>query len=152
MIVPDINLLLYAYDSDSSFHAKAKAWWRECLSGTEPVGLPPVVVFGFIRIGTNARVFKSPMTPAEAAQHVRSWLAQPVAQMLEPRSDHLEQVLQSLEKLGTAGNLVTDAQIAALAIEHHAVLHTNDTDFMRFAGLRWFNPLTGAASAKLRKD
>lgn len=152
MIVPDINLLLYAYDSDSPFHAKAAAWWQECLSGSEPVGLPPVVVFGFMRIATNTRVFKNPMTPAEAAQHVRSWLAQPVAQMLEPRSDHLEQVLQSLEKLGTAGNLVTDAQIAALTIEHHAVLHTNDTDFMRFAGLRWFNPLTGAASAKLRKD
>jgi len=151
MIVPDINLLLYAYDSASPFHAKAREWWETCLSGSELVGLPPVVVFGFIRIGTNARAFKNPMTSAEAARHVGSWLAQPVAQILEPRSDHLEQVLQSLEKLGTAGNLVTDAQIAALAIEHHAVLHTNDTDFMRFAGLRWFNPLTGAASAKLRK-
>lgn len=152
MIVPDINLLLYAYDSDSPFHAKATAWWQECLSGSEPVGLPPVVVFGFIRIGTNARAFKNPMTPAEAAQHVRSWLAQPVAQMLEPRSDHLEQVLQSLDRLGTAGNLVTDAQIAALAIEYNAVLHTNDTDFMQFAGLRRFNPMTGPASAKFRND
>lgn len=151
MIVPDINLLLYAYDSESPFHTKARAWWEECLSGSELVGLPPVVVFGFIRVGTNARAFTNPMTPAEAAQHVRSWLAQPVVQMLEPRSDHIEQVLQSLEKLGTAGNLVTDAQIAAFAIEHRAVLHTNDTDFMRFAGLRWFNPLTGAASVRLRR-
>ncbi len=77
---------------------------------------------------------------------------QPGVQILEPRSDHLEQMLKSLEQLGTAGNLVTDAQIAALAIEHAATLHTNDTDFMRFTGLRWFNPLTGAASAKLRRD
>jgi len=145
MIVPDVNLLLYAYDSDSAFHAKAAAWWRRCLSGSEPVGLPPVVVFGFLRIGTNARVFKHPMTPAEASQHVRSWLAQPVVQVLEPRSNHIELVLQSLESLGTAGNLVTDAQIAALAIEHDATLHTNDTDFIRFTGLRRFNPLTGAA-------
>ncbi len=152
MIVPDVNLLLYAYDSDSPFHVKSAAWWQKCLSGGEAVGLPPVVVFGFLRLGTNARVFKHPMTPAEAAQHVRSWLAQPVVQMLELRSNHIELVLQSLENLGTAGNLVTDAQIATLAIEHDAALHTNDTDFMRFAGLRWFNPLTGAASAKLHKD
>lgn len=151
MIVPDVNLLLYAYDSDSPLHAKASVWWQECLSGTEPVGLPPVVVFGFLRIGTNARAFKNPMTPAEASQHVRSWLAQPVAQILESRSGHVEQVLQSLEKLGTAGNLLTDAQIAVLAVDYDATLHTNDTDFMRFAGLRWFNPLTGAASVKLRK-
>lgn len=110
-----------------------------------------MVVFGFMRIATNARVFEDPMTPSEASQHVRSWLAQPVAQMLEPREDHIEHVLQSLEKLGTAGNLVTDAQIAELTIAHDATLHTNDTDFMRFSGLRWFIPLTGAASAKLRK-
>jgi toxin-antitoxin system PIN domain toxin len=146
MIVPDINLLLYAYDSDSLFHAKASAWWEKQMSGSETVGLPSVVVFGFIRIATNARVFKNPMTPAEATQHIRSWLAQPVTQMLDARDNHLDKVLQSLEQLGTAGNLVTDAQIAALTMENHAVLHTNDTDFMRFTGLRWFNPLTGATS------
>ena len=151
MIVPDVNLLLYAYDSDSAFHAKTAAWWRRCLSGSEPVGLPPVVVFGFLRLSTNARVFKHPMTPAEASQHIRSWLAQPVVQMLEPRSNHIELVLQSLESLGTAGNLVTDAQIAALAIEHEATLHTNDTDFMRFTGLRRFNPLTDAARLNPRQ-
>ncbi len=152
MIIPDINLLLYAYDADSAFHAKAAKWWQECLSGSEPVGLPPVILFGFLRISTNPRVFKNPMTPSEASQHIRSWLAQPVAQILEPRSEHIEQVLQSLEKLGTAGNLVTDAQIAALAGEHDATLHTNDTDFMRFPGLKRFNPLTDETPAKRRKD
>lgn len=151
MIIPDINLLLYTYDAGSPFHAKASGWWRECLSGSEEVGLPPVVLFDFIRISTNARVFINPMTPGEASHHGRSWLKQPFVQILEARSDHTEKVLQSLEKLGTAGNLVTDAQIAALAIEHAATLHTNDTDFMRFSGLRWFNPLTGAASSKQRK-
>lgn len=152
MIIPDINLLLYAYDSDSPFHAKAASWWRRCLTGTEPVGIPPVVVFGFVRIGTHARVFQNPLTPAEASEHVRSWLAQPVAQILESGPDHLGQVLRLLEAVGTAGNLVTDAQIATLAIEYGAVLHTADTDFLRFPGLRWFNPITRTASARLRKS
>jgi hypothetical protein len=150
MIIPDINLLLYAYDSDSPFHARASAWWQERLSGSESVGLPLVVVFGFLRIGTNGRIFKEPMTSAEASQHIRSWPTQPLVQLIESGSEHVEQVLKLLEKLGTAGNWVTDAQIAALAIEHDAVLHTNDTDFLRFTGLRWFNPLTGAASSKQR--
>jgi uncharacterized protein len=142
MIIPDINLLIYAYDAGSIFHANAAAWWQKCLSGSEPVGLPAVVLFGFLRLATNARVFQHPMTPAEASTHIRSWLAQPVVQRVEPSNDHVEQVLQLLETLGAAGNLVTDAQLAALAIEHGAVLHTADTDFLRFAGLRWMNPLT----------
>lgn len=146
MIVPDLNLLLYAYDTDSPFHEKASAWWRECLSGDETVGLPAVVLFGFVRIATNLRVFEHPMTAGEAAQKVRTWLARPPAQILEPGRDQVENVLKSLESLGTAGNLVAVAQTAAIAIEYDAVLHTNDTDFQRFAGLRWFNPLTGAAS------
>jgi uncharacterized protein len=151
MIIPDINLLLYAYDSGSPFHTRAAAWWRDCLSGSEPVGLPSVVLFGFLRVGTHARVFQNPMTPAEASVHVRSWLAQPVAQILEPGPDYIHRVLSLLEKLGTAGNLVTDAQIAALAIDHGAVVHTADADFLRFPGLRWFNPITGRASSKLPK-
>jgi len=148
MIVPDVNLLLYAYDAGSPFHGAAAAWWRACLSGSEPIGLPPVVVFGFVRVGTSARVFDRPMTPAEAAGHVRAWLAQPVVQLLEPRGDHVERVLSLLESLGTAGNLVTDAQIAALALESGAVLHTADTDVLRFPDLRWLNPLTGITSRK----
>jgi toxin-antitoxin system PIN domain toxin len=148
MILPDINLLLDAYDAASSFHGKAVGWWQECLSGSETVGLPPVVVFGFVRLATNARVFMDSMTPTEAAQHVRSWLAQPVVRVLDAPADPIEPVLTVPEKLGTAGNLVTDAQIAVLALEYDAVLHTNDTDFLRFEGLRCFNPLTGAASAR----
>jgi hypothetical protein len=151
VIIPDINLLLYAYDSSSPFHTKAARWWQSCLSGTEPIGLVYVVLFGFLRIATNPRVFSDPMTPAEAAGHVRSWLEQPPAQVLEPGSDHIRHVLKLLESLGTAGNLVSDAQMAALAMEHGAVLHTADTDFLRFQGLRWYNPITVTSSAGLRR-
>lgn len=151
MIIPDINLLLYACDSTSQFHAKAAVWWKVCMSGEEPVGLPLVVVFGFVRVGTNPRVFKQPMTPAEAAGCVRSWLARPVVHVIESGSDHVDATLKLLENIGTGGNLVTDAQIAAIALEHDAVVHTADTDFMRFAGLRWLNPITGAGSDHRRK-
>jgi toxin-antitoxin system PIN domain toxin len=150
MIIPDVNLLIYAYDAGSPFHAKASAWWQMCLSGSEAVGLAPVVLFGFVRIVTNPRVFTDPMTPAEAAAHVRSWLSQPAA-ILEPHSGHVEQVLASLETLGTAANMVTDAQIASFAIEHNAILHTADSDFLRFSRLRWYNPISGLGSSRLSR-
>jgi uncharacterized protein len=144
MIVPDINLLLYVYDSDSPFHVKAEAWWLACLAGHDFVIMPDVVVFGFLRVSTSARAFRHPMTAEEAAAHVKSWLEQPVVKIPESAPDHVERVLGLLMRLGTAGNLVTDAQIAAVALEHDAVVHTADADFIRFAGLRWLNPLTGA--------
>jgi uncharacterized protein len=145
MIVPDVNLLLYAYDSDSPFHAKASVWWQRSLSGSEPIGIPQPIIFAFLRLSTSGRIFQNPMSASEAAGHIRSWLKQPQVQVLEPGAKHIEQTLQLLEHIGTAGNLVTDAQIAALAIEYEAVLHTTDTDFMRFPNLRWRNPLTGGA-------
>lgn len=150
MIIPDINLLLYSYDTSSPSHLRAVAWWQQCLAGEEAVGFAPVVLFGFVRICTHARVFEHPMSSAEAVKHVRSWLEVPGTQILEPRREHVEQALNLLETLGTAGNLVTDAQIAALAIEYDAVLHTADSDFLRFSALRWFNPLTGARSGRTR--
>ena len=152
MIVPDINLLIYAYDEESPFHEKAARWWKDTLSGEEPVGLPQVVVFGFVRVSTNPGAFRRPMTPAEASGHVRSWTAQPVVSQLDVDASHVEAVLKSLDGLGTAGNLVTDAQIAAVAIVHDAVVHTTDTDFIRFTGLRWFNPISGVGSRGLRKQ
>jgi uncharacterized protein len=151
MIIPDINLLIYAYDSGSPFHPRSAEWWQSCLSGTEPVGLVHVVVFGFVRIATHARAFENPMTAAEAARHVRSWLEQPPVQVLDPGPDHLGDTLKLLEGLGTAGNLVSDAQIAAIAMDQNAVLHTADTDFVRFPRLRWFNPITATGSAGLRR-
>jgi toxin-antitoxin system PIN domain toxin len=148
MIIPDINLLLYAYDSSSQFHPGAVNWWEGCLSGAEPIGLPIVVALGFLRLGTHPRVFQKPMSPAEAIVHIRSWLEQPSVDVIEPGPDHLDGVMKLLEGIGTAGNLVTDAQIAALAIAYGAVLHTTDTDFQRFPDLRWHNPLTGISSRR----
>jgi hypothetical protein len=145
MIVPDVNLLLYAHDTTSPFHRPAAAWWQSCLRGDEPVGLAHVVMFGFVRVATSARAFHRPLAASDAARYVRSWLEQPVTQVLVPGPAHAGQVLTLLDQLGTAGNLVTDAQIAALAIEHDAVVHTSDADFIRFPGLRWHNPVGRAA-------
>ncbi len=142
MIVPDANLLLYAYDSDSPFHGVARAWWQACLSGREPVGLTHPTLFAFLRISTNARVYEKPMTLAESAGHIRSWMARRVSQVLQAPADHAQQVIALLESAGgVAGNLVTDAQIAALALSHRAVVHTADRDFLRFRAVRCHFPL-----------
>lgn len=148
MIVPDINLLLYAHDAGAPSHSAAVAWWEACLSGATPIGLAPVVLFGFLRIATNPRIYTQPMTPAEGAEVIRSWLARRITRVLEPAPDHVGRVLELLERVGTAANLVTDAQIAALALEQGAVIHTTDADFARFSGVTWFNPLTGSGSGR----
>ena len=141
MIVPDANLLLYAYDAESPFHRKAARWWSELLSAVEPVGLSPVVVFAFLRLATNAKVFDRPLTVAEASQRIASWLARPNVRLLVAGPGHVDSVCRLLAKAGTGGNLVTDAQIAALALEYGATVHSADIDFGRLAGVSWENPL-----------
>lgn len=141
MIVPDVNLLIYAYDNTARFHSQAKAWWEARLSGRETVGLAWVVVLGFLRIITNPRVFENPMPVAKAIRSVRPWRDRPNVQLLNAGSPHWDVFFGHLEKLGTAGNLTTDAYLAALAQEYQAVLHTADLDFQRFDGLRWTNPI-----------
>lgn len=143
MIVPDANLLLYAYDRDSPFHERAKSWWENCLSGQEPVGLTHPTLFAFLRISTNGKIYTNPMTLGEAAGHMRSWLARRISRVLEPPADHSEQVIELLETAGgTAGNLVTDAQIAAFAQSYRAVVHTSDRDFLRFPDVHCHFPLS----------
>jgi len=144
MIVPDANLLLYAYDSGSPFHDLARLWWQRCLSGQESVGLAHPTLFAFLRISTNERAYAQPMTLAESADHVRSWLGRKVSQVLQESGDHATQVMQLLQAAGgTAGNLVTDAQIGALSIAYRAVVHTADRDFLRFPEVRVHFPLDG---------
>jgi uncharacterized protein len=141
VIVPDINLLVHAYNSDSPSHAAARRWWESLLNGTRPVGLPWVCVLGFIRVTTSRAILASPLPVVDACAHVRSWLAQPYVDIVEPGARHAEIFFGLLESLGTAGNLTTDAHLAALAIEHQAELHSTDADFARFQGLRWVNPV-----------
>jgi uncharacterized protein len=141
VILPDVNLLLYAYDSSSLFHAPAAAWWSKSLSGGEAVGLATPVLFAFVRIATSPRAFVRPMTIEAAAGHVREWLKQPVANLIEMHAEDVEKALDLLRQAGAGGNLTTDAQIAALSLRHRAIVHTADVDFARFPEVTWKNPL-----------
>lgn len=141
MIVPDVNLLVYAYNADAPLHAPAKQWWEECLGATQPVGLAWAVALGFVRIMTHRSVLARPLPPSVAIGHVRAWMARPNVEIVEPGPRHLVILEGLLDQLGVAGALTTDAHLAALAIERQAELHSNDVDFGRFPGLRWHNPL-----------
>lgn len=143
MIVPDLNLLLYAVDDSGPHHERARGWLVAVLSGTETVAFPWNVLLGFLRLSTNPRVFTDPLSAGESIEIISGWLAQPNATTVNPTDRHLAVLGELLEPLGTAGNLTTDGHLAALAIEHGAELHSADTDFARFPGLRWVNPLTG---------
>lgn len=141
MIVPDVNLLLYAYVPAYPEHGAARAWLEAALSGTDEVGFTDVAVFGFLRLVTNRRVYTTPMTVDQAADRIESWFQTPSGRMLTPGPRHLQIALRLARALGTAGSLTTDIQLAAYAIENQAEVHSNDNDFARFPGLRWTNPL-----------
>jgi len=142
VIVPDANLLLYATDETSPFFEPARAWWVDCLDGSEPVGLCHAVLFAFLRISTNSRVFERPLRLEQAAGIMDVWLQRRVTRVLLPDERHHERVLRLLEEAGAAaGNLVTDAQIAAIALAHRAEVHTADQDFRRFSGVPCRYPL-----------
>ncbi len=141
MILPDVNLLLYAHNPRATHHKKALDWWRQCLQGHEGVALAWVVILGFVRITTHPKVFERPMTVEGAAGRVEEWLALPHIHLVHPAPTHFQTWSALLQQIGTAGNLTTDAHLAALAIERGLILHTTDADFARFHGLRWKNPL-----------
>lgn len=141
MILPDVNLLVYAYNSEAPLHNEARQWWEHLLNGTESVAIPWAVSCGFVRIMTHPRVLETPMRPEAATDLVRSWFDVPVVSVASPGRRHLELLRSLFVSLGVGGNLVTDAHIAAIAIELQAELHSNDTDFSRFPGLNWRNPL-----------
>lgn len=141
MIVPDVNLLLYGVDESSARHRAAKSWLEGLLSGQEPVGLTWSVLLAFLRISTRASVFDAPLTPDQAFDLVAGWLDAPPVSVLQPGERHHLVMRDLLAPLGTAGNLVPDAHLAAIAIEHGATVVSSDHDFMRFAGLNWLDPL-----------
>jgi toxin-antitoxin system PIN domain toxin len=148
VIIPDVNLLVYAYDSKSAWHTQAAAWWSSCLSGNESIGLCWIVALGFMRLWTNPKVFENPMTIDQAIGHIESWLARPMVRIVHPGPKHAELLFAFLRAEGKGANLITDAHIAAVALEARGVIHTTDTDFWRFQGIRCLNPLHKAQHAR----
>lgn len=141
MILLDANLLIYAHISSFSEHRRAHAWLDSQLSSAAPVGLPWASILAFLRIVTNPRIFQRPEPIASAWRQCRAWLAADVAWIPAPTTRHQEILESLLESGGVQANLVPDAHLAALAIEHGVTLQSTDGDFARFPGLRWSNPL-----------
>ena len=141
MKLPDLDLLIYAVDRGSVSHKASVTWWNDLLSGNETVALSWSVLLGFVRLTTNPGVFREPLSPDEALDYVDRWLAQSITTLIEPTARHPAVLRDLLGSTGAAGNLVSDAHLAALAIEHGAELCSADRDFGRFPGLRWTNPL-----------
>jgi toxin-antitoxin system PIN domain toxin len=141
MIIVDANVLIYAVNSNSPLHRKAKAWLEDVLSGPDTVGLSWTVLLAFLRLTTRSGIFETPLSVETAFDVVDAWLAQPSVVTVDPTAQHLRVVRDLLLPLGTGGNLTSDAHLAALAIEHGAELCSSDSDFDRFPRLRWRNPL-----------
>jgi toxin-antitoxin system PIN domain toxin len=141
VILVDANLLLYAYHPRAAQHEKSRVWLEAVLSGPDLVRFAWLTLWAFLRIVTNPRAFERPLSTSEAEAAMSSWLAQPVAGIVEPGERHWE-ILCGLVRDGQAtGPLVMDAVLAAIALEHGATVCTTDRDFSRFPGIKWMNPL-----------
>ena len=137
----DVNLLLYAVDEDAPRHRQARAWLEDVLSGTETVAFTWSVLLASLRLSTRPVVFPHPLTAEESFDLVDSWLSQPCVTVIQPTDRHARILQDLILPLGTAGNLTSDAHLAAVALEHGAELCSCDADFARFPGIRWDNPL-----------
>lgn len=141
MIIPDANLLIYAHDEASSWHAKARAWWEGVLSRTDPVGIPWVVVLAVTRLLTHPQICETPLTPTQVRSIVENWLSYRHVRLIHLSENALSRFFDLLEEAGTGGNLTTDALIAIHSLEHSATIYSNDRDFDRFSGVKRVNPL-----------
>jgi uncharacterized protein len=138
--IVDANVLLYAINRSAPQHRPARSWLDRSLTGAEPIGLAWIVLLAFVRLSTHRAVFPRPLEIADAMDVVRGWLAQPAALVIEPTARHVDVLASLLAETGAGGNLVNDAHLAALAVEHDAVLISFDSDFGRFRGVRWSLP------------
>ena len=141
MILPDINLLIYAHNIGAPQHEAARQWWDTCLRGPTGVAIPWAVILGLIRICTNSRIHETPMTTQEVCDRIEEWLRLPHIELVNPPANHFQRLSELFNRLGTAGNLTTDVHLAALAMQRGLILFSNDADFSRFQGLKWKNPL-----------
>ena len=140
MKLVDANVLLYAVNEDAPRHDEARSWLDGALSGGATVAFSWVVLLAFIRLSTKASIFQLPLSLEGALDRVEAWLSQPAAVVIEPTTRHLGLVRELLAPLGSGGNLVNDAHLAALAIEHNSQVVSYDNDFTRFPGVRWETP------------
>lgn len=137
----DANILLYAVDKDAAQHAAAKTWLEEALNGPRRVGLPWQSLTAFVRIATHSRALARPLKAADAWQYVEEWLDARAAWVPQPGPGHRELLGQLVVDLDLRGNLISDAVLAALCLEHGLRIVSADSDFARFRGLSWLNPL-----------
>ena len=141
MTLVDVNILLYAEDSSCPHHATVRPWWDALLNNAE-VGFCWHTLNGFLRIATHPKLTASPLTPDEACAKVSGWLALPTAVQVVPGVAHWTVLEKLIRDSSANGNLLMDAHLAALALENDAELASCDSDFGRFSGLRWINPLS----------
>jgi toxin-antitoxin system PIN domain toxin len=141
VILVDANVLVYAHSRSFNQHEAARTWLDKRLNGPAPIGLPWPSLLAFVRVMSNPRVLTRPRSPAEAWSQVEAWLDCPTAWIPLPTERHRETLAGLLMVAVPRGNLVPDAHLAALAIEHGLTLCSTDGDFARFPGLRWENPL-----------
>jgi toxin-antitoxin system PIN domain toxin len=141
MILPDANLLLYAVNTDSVDHDNALKWWQKLIESGAAVGLYTGVVFAFVRLSTNRRVFERPLTTQEAFAYVHNWLDFPAVSLIDAELEDIATAEALLIAAGTAANLASDAQIAAAALRLNGTVHSAEADFGRFPKLKWVNPL-----------
>jgi toxin-antitoxin system PIN domain toxin len=140
MILPDVNTLLYAVNSASDQHATAVKALKEGFAGPRGVAFTWIVLLAFLRLSTRSGIFPKPLSVEDALRVIERWLDHPQAQVAHPGEQHYEILARLLKAAGVAGNLTTDAHLAALAIEHDATVLSFDRDFARFEGLRWALP------------
>ena len=141
MTILDANLLLYAYNADAPQQPAAARWLQQLWESGETVALPWMTLWAFLRICTNPRIWENPRPAQDAFALIREWLAQPGVVVPQPGPRHAEILELLVVNHGAAGARLTDAALAALAIEHGATLASTDQDFRRFPGLRWIDPL-----------
>lgn len=141
MTILDANILIYAYNAEAPQHKLLSSWLEDLLSGEELVGLPWVTIWAFLRVTTNSRIYPSATLASTALDVVKRLLSLPAVVIVQPGRRHLELLGEGVIRCGATGPLVSDAALAALAIENGATLASTDNDFSRFENLRWVNPL-----------